>query len=204
MIDFIAVVDVCVGATAEEGEASGNPWGLAAVGGSMKILPLDAWLLPRGRSRKKLWTLEHTRSALEEVFGEDMHLARVRSLANGVAGVLNAVVVTIAAIGRAYAQVAGIETKSGVKQVDRFLGNDGVVLDEVMPLWARHVVGMTPRIVLAMDWTDFEDDDHTTLCVYVVTTHGRATPLAWRTVKKSTLKKRRTGYELDMVRRLHR
>jgi hypothetical protein len=55
-----------------------------------------------------------------------------------------------------------------------------------------------------MDWTDFEDDDHTTLCVYLVTTHGRAMPLAWKTVKKSTLKKRRTGYELEMVERLHR
>jgi hypothetical protein len=204
MIDFIAVADACVGATAKESEAIGNPWRGAAVGGCMKILPLDAWLLPRGRSRKKLWTLDHTRSALEKVFGEDMHLARVRSLANGVAGVLNAVVVTIAAIGRAYAQVAGIKSKSGVKQIDRFLGNGGVVLDEVMPLWVQHVVGTTPRIVLAMDWTDFENDDHTTLCVYAVTTHGRATPLAWRTVKKSTLKKRRTGYELDMVRRLHR
>lgn len=170
----------------------------------MKILPLDAWLLPRGRSRRKLWTLEHTRYAMEQVFGEDVHLARVRSLANAVAGVLNAVVVTIAAIGRAYAQLAGVESKSGVKQVDRLLSNDGLALDELMPLWVRHVVGTTARIVLAMDWTDFENDDHTTLCVYLVTTHGRATPLAWRTVKKSTLKKRRTGYELDMVRRLHR
>jgi hypothetical protein len=132
-----------------------------------------------------------------------MHLARVRSFANAVAGVLNAGVVSIAAIGRAYAKLAGIESKSGIKQVDRFLGNDGVALDEVLPLWVRHVVGTTPQIVLAMDWTDFEKDDHTTLCAYIVTTHGRATPLAWRTVKKSTLKKRRTGYEIEMLRRLH-
>ena len=167
------------------------------------MFPLETWLLPRGRSRRKLWTLDHTRSALEDLFGEDMHLARVRSFSNAVAGALNAVVVSIAAIGRAYAKLAGIESKSGIKQVDRFLGNEAIALDEVLPVWVQHVVGTTPRIVLALDWTDFEEDDHTTLCAYIVTTHGRATPLAWRTVKKSTLKKRRTGYEIEMLRRLH-
>jgi hypothetical protein len=140
---------------------------------------------------------------LEKVFGEDMHLARVRSLANGVAGVLNATVVSIAAIGRAYAQLAQVETKSGIKQVDRLLSNEEVKLEDVLPLWVQHVVGTTSNIVVAMDWTDFDDDDHTTLCVYLVTTHGRATPLAWKTVEKSTLKKKRTGHELKMVERLH-
>jgi hypothetical protein len=128
---------------------------------------------------------------MEMLFGEDLHLARVRSLANGVAGVLNASVVSIAAIGRAYARLAMIESKSGVKQVDRLLSNEEVKLDEVMPLWVKHVVGTTQNIVLALDWTDFDDDDHTTLCAHLVTTHGRATPLAWKTVEKSTL--RRSG-----------
>jgi hypothetical protein len=31
----------------------------------------------------------------------------------------------------------------------------------------------------ALDWTKFDEDDHATLCMYVVTSHGRATPLAW-------------------------
>lgn len=170
----------------------------------MQTLPLAAWLLPPGGGRRTLWSLEHTRLALKQLFGSDLHLARVGSLANAVAGVLNASVVSIAAIGRAYAGLAGVESKSGVKQVDRLLSNEQVRLDdELMPLWVRQVVGTTSNLVLAMDWTDFEDDDHTTLCVYQVTTHGRAMPLAWKTVKKSTLKKKRTGYELQMVQRLH-
>lgn len=168
------------------------------------MLELEKWLLPDGRSSGKLWTLGHTRKAMVGVFGEGLHLKRVRSLANGVAGVLNASVVSIAAIGRAYAQLANIDSKYGVKQVDRLLSNDAIGLDAVMPLWVRQVVGTTDSIVLAMDWTDFDGDDHTTLCAYLVTTHGRATPLAWRTVKKSKLKKRRTRYELDMVEKLHR
>jgi hypothetical protein len=138
-----------------------------------------------------------------KLFGEDVHVARVKSLANGVAGVLNAAVVSIAAIGRAYAQLAQVETKSGIKQVDRLLSNEEVKLEELLPLWVRHVVGSTASIVVAMDWTDFDDDDHTTLCAYLVTTHGRAMPLAWKTVKKSALKRKRTGFELEMVERLH-
>ena len=34
--------------------------------------------------------MEHTRVMLEDIFGEDLHLKRVRSLAGGVSGVLNA------------------------------------------------------------------------------------------------------------------
>jgi hypothetical protein len=54
---------------------------------------------------------------MEDLFGEDVHLARVRSIANGVLGVLGAAMVSIAAIGRAYAQLANIDSKSGVKQL---------------------------------------------------------------------------------------
>lgn len=172
------------------------------VAGCMKLLPIDRWLLPKGRSRRNLFDMAHVRVALEDLFGEDLHLARVRSIANGVVGILGATVVSIAAIGRAYARLADIKSKSGVKQVDRLLSNDALLLDELMPLWVQHVVGTIDNIVVAMDWTDFDDDDHTTLCVYLVTTHGRATPLAWQTVKKSKLRNRRTGYELGMVKRI--
>lgn len=161
---------------------------------------LKQQLHPDGRVGTTLFDLDHTRALLQDVFGEDVHLARVRSMANGVAGVLSATMASVAAIGRAYAGLAGIKTKSGIKQVDRLLSNDGVALDEVMPLWIKHVVGTTESITVALDWTDYDDDDHTTLCVSLITTHGRATPLAWRTVKKSELKRMRTGHELDMVR----
>lgn len=146
--------------------------------------------------------MEHTRVMLEDIFGEDLHLKRVRSLAGGVSGVLNATVASVATIGRAYAKLQGIETKSGIKQIDRLLSNEGIELDTVLELWVKFVVGDTPSIVVAIDWTDFDDDDHTTLCVSLMTTHGRATPLAWKTVKKSTLKNRRTRYETEMVERM--
>jgi hypothetical protein len=156
------------------------------------------------RAGQQVFGLDHTRRVVREMFGEELHLATVRSLANGVCGALNASLVSTAAIGRAYAELEGRRDKSGIKQVDRLLSNDGVELADVMALWVKHVVGETTSIVVAMAWTDFDGDDHTTLCVSLITTHGRATPLAWMTVKKSKLARRRTHHELQMVRNLRK
>lgn len=120
---------------------------------------------------RKTLDLDHTRRFAEEVFGEGLHALRVVSLANGVAGVLSAAALSIHAIGQAYAQVAKITGKSGIKQVDRMLSNSGIDLDVVLRLWVQFIVGDSGTIVIALDWTDFELDDHTTLCAYLVTTH---------------------------------
>lgn len=128
---------------------------------------------------------------------------RVLSLANGVAGVLNAAVLSIHAIGQAYARLAHITPKAGVKQMDRMLGNQGIEVAAAMRCWAKYVIGAHPSIIVALDWTDFDDDDHTTLCAYLVTTHGRAMPIAWKTVKKSELADQRTATELSLIDTLH-
>lgn len=140
---------------------------------------------------------------MTQIFENDFHERRVLSLANGVAGVLSAAALSVHAIGQAYAAVAEIQPKSGVKQVDRLLSNAGLPLDVLMRPWVRHVVGAQTQVLLAMDWTDFELDDHTTLCVYLVSTRGRAMPLAWKTIKKSELAGQQTALEEDMVRKLH-
>ena len=71
------------------------------------------------------------------------------------------------------------------------------------PAWVGFVLGGRPAVTVALDWTEFDDDDHATICAYMVTTHGRATPLIWRTVKKSELKDHRTAHEHDLIERLH-
>lgn len=145
---------------------------------------------------------EGTHRMLDTIF-EDIHAKRLESLANYTVGVMQAPSAAIHAIGAAYAAVAEIAPKHGVKQVDRYLSNKGINVEELTPDWASFVIGARKEVIIALDWTDFDDDDHTTLAAYVVTTHGRATPLAWKTVKKSTLRGKRTGYELEMVERLH-
>jgi len=154
------------------------------------------------RARETL-RLEHARRFVNEIYGPDLHTLRVLSLGNALAGLLNAAVLSVAAIGQAYAQMAHIKGKSGIKQVDRLLSNGGISLDQVLTAWVRHVVGDHPSIVVALDWTDFDDDDHSTLCAHLVTTHGRAMPLAWKTVKKSKLAGKRTDYERELLDRLY-
>jgi hypothetical protein len=148
--------------------------------------------------------LVHTTDFVDRLCGEDLHALRVVSLANGVVGVLHAAVLSVHAIGQAYARVAQITPKSGTKQVDRLLSNDGVSLETIGAKWASFVVASRDEIVVALDWTEFDKDDHATLCAYLITRHGRATPLSWMTVRKSTLEGHRTKYEHEFIERLHR
>ncbi|WP_437600079.1 IS4 family transposase [Sorangium sp. So ce590] len=146
---------------------------------------------------------KYIQTFVENLFGDDLHAMRVLSLANGVVGVLHAAVLAIHAIGQAYAKVANVKPKSGVKQVDRLLSNTGIDVFHSLKSWVEFVIGVRKEIVIALDWTDFEKDDHTTLCAYLVTRHGRATPLAWKTVKKSALKGTQKDHEYELIEWLH-
>ena len=154
--------------------------------------------------RTGTFRLAHIRAFADVLFDEDLHAKRGESLANGVAGVLNAAMMTIHAIGQAYAAIAHIAARSGVKQLDRLLSNVGVKLEALFPGWIRFVVGVRSELIVALDWTEFDADDHVTLCAYAVTRHGRATPLIWKTYKKSDLEGHRTQWEHELVEQLHR
>jgi hypothetical protein len=140
---------------------------------------------------------------VNEVFGNDMHQKRIEALSNGIVGVLHAASLSIHAIGAAYAAVTQGQPKHGVKQIDRWLSNHAFDVWHLALRWVLFVIGARDEIVIALDWTDFESDDHTTLCAYLVTRHGRATPLLWKTVPKSTLEGQRNGYEEEVIERLH-
>lgn len=146
--------------------------------------------------------LDRKRAAdfVNEIFEEeDIHSKRLECLANGVVGALRSARASIHAIGQAYAEVAAIRPKHGVKQVDRYLSNPAFDVWRLLPAWAGFLLGNRTEIVLALDWTDYEDDDQTTLSAYLVTTHGRASPLAWRTVRKSSLKDRQVPLERAFI-----
>lgn len=134
---------------------------------------------------------------------EDVHSQRLEALGNYSSATMRAMRAGVHAIGAAYAETAEIRPKHGIKQFDRFLSNKGLDVERLRPSWARFVLSGRPEVLLAMDWTDFDRDDHTTLCIYVVTTHGRATPLAWQTHKKSELREQRTAAEHALIESVH-
>lgn len=148
--------------------------------------------------------LVQTREMVEEIFeDEGLHALQVLSLGNAVAGTLSAARAGIRAIGVAYAELSGIDEKHAAKQVDRLLSNSALRVDELCAAWTRYVVGDAKEIVVALDWTDFADDDHTTLYIALVTTKGRALPLLWKTLQKSKLKGQQTAAELQLLEDLH-
>src|SRR5208337_3526372 len=90
---------------------------------------------------------------LDGIFSEDLHAKRVQSLA----------------------QARGLLSKHAIKQVDRLLSNQGIVVWDMFAPWVAEIVGQRKTIVVAMDWTDFDADDQTTLALNLITNHGRAT-----------------------------
>lgn len=96
----------------------------------------------------------------------------------------------------------GLSPKHAAKQVGRLLSNEGLDLPTILPLWIKFVLGARTDAIVAMDWTDFDADEQTTIVLSLITTHGRATPLMWKTVSKKGLKTRRNGYEDELLEQL--
>jgi hypothetical protein len=140
---------------------------------------------------------------LAKLLGDDVHAARVLSFASGVVGVLHAAALGVHAIGRGLADAMGLDPKHAIKQIDRLLSNSGITVWQWFEQWVLFVVAARTEIVVALDWTEFDKDDHSTLAAYLVTSHGRATPLVWKTVLKSKLKNQRNEHEYQVIRRLH-
>ena len=126
----------------------------------------------------------------------------ILSLANATLGVLHAASLCIHVVGRAYGWATDGDGKHGVKQVDRLLSNENVSPWALATGWIAMLVGPREEVLVALDWTDFDKDDHTTLVASLITKHGRATPLLWKTVKKSTLAEKRNGYEDELLEHL--
>ena len=139
---------------------------------------------------------------LSEVVEDDLHVKTLLSLSNATLGVLQSTSLCIHWIGRAYAWASGTDGKHGVKQVDRLLSNNHVRPWALAPRWIATLVGPREEILVALDWTDFDGDDHTTLVASLITKHGRATPLLWNTVKKSTLAGHRNQHEDELLEHL--
>ncbi len=139
--------------------------------------------------------LEFIENYLDTVFGVDLHAKRVASLACGVLGVMTSASLAVSIIGQALAQARGKSAKHAIKQVDRFLSNQGIDVWTMFPLWIKELVGERRKLVIAMDWTDFDADDQTTLVFSLISNHGRATPLLWFSVFKAELEGKRNDIE---------
>src|SRR5919206_129865 len=145
---------------------------------------------------------DEVRSFIGEVYGPDLHAKRIDSLAGATLGVMTAASLAVAMIGHALAQARGLATKHAVKQVDRLLSNNGIDVWDSFARWVPHQIAGRQEILVAMDWTEFDHDDQSTLVLSLVTGHGRAAPLLWLSVWKDEITKKRNDYEDACLRRL--
>ena len=141
---------------------------------------------------------------VQGILEEDLHARRVLSLANAVVGAVHAAALSIHAIGAALAAASSLDKKHAVKQVDRLLSNAGIAMEELFPVWAAFVLGARNEARIALDWTDFEQDDQVTLAAYLISDHGRATPLVWKTYAKSSLRGNQSDHEAEFIDLLDR
>jgi hypothetical protein len=151
------------------------------------------------KARRRLAKVGLNAASIEKFLGDvlevDWHAATVRSVSLGTLGVLHAVSLCIHVIGRAAAWARDKDPKHAVKQVDRLLSNENVTIGSFARTWVRFVVGPRSEAVVALDWTEFDDDGHATIAAYLITNHGRATPLLWQSVEKADLEGQRNAHE---------
>ena len=155
------------------------------------------------KRRAKSLKFNDVNAFLLNMFKFDVHAKRIYSMANATIGVMSSESLAIHMIGQGLAQARGLVTKHAVKQVDRLLSNNGIDVWEMFGYWIPEMIGSRKEIVVAMDWTDYDADNQSTIAINLVTKHGRATPLIWKTVEKSTLKNNRNHYEDEVLLRLH-
>jgi len=141
-------------------------------------------------------------SIVDTIFGESTHKKRVGSMARAALGVIASGSLIVHRIGRGMAEFLNLSDKHAVKQVDRLLSNNKLDVWSSFEDWVQFLVQGRKAINVTMDWTDFDGDNHSTIALNLVTSHGRATPLIWKTVYKNKLKNNRNNYEDEVLSRL--
>jgi len=85
------------------------------------------------------------------------------------------------------------------RDTQRLVSNDNFALLDCFRAHVRAVVGNRKSLITALDWTEFAPDGQATICLYLITNHGRATPLVWKTVHLAAMKDRRNSFEDEVL-----
>jgi hypothetical protein len=141
------------------------------------------------------------RAFVSSIFDHDLHEKRVASLADATVGALQGARLAVGALGRALAVAKELDGKHAIKQVDRLFSNTGVDVWKLFSNWVPFILAGRPEIVVVLDWTEFDQDNQSTIALYLVSKHGRATPLLWKSVVKSDLRNWRNEHEDELLER---
>ncbi|HID66688.1 MAG TPA: IS4 family transposase [Roseibacterium sp.] len=107
-------------------------------------------------------------------------------------------------MGAGLAEFRSLQVKHAIKQVDRLLSNMKVCVEDLTCQWVAFAIRGRGEIWVNVDWTDFDDDNQTTLVLSLQLGRGRALPLVWKTEWKTQLKNRKFACLEAILRRLRR
>ena len=124
---------------------------------------------------------------LGELIGHDTHARTAAAIRGAVQAIGSASALALSVVATTLAALHGILPVLAVRRLDRLLVNPALDLSVRGFAYVQTVLGGRTEALIALDWTEFDADDHSTLCAYLVTTHGRATPLWWRTARCADL-----------------
>lgn len=157
---------------------------------------------PAQTMRIQAQAIEH---AVDIIFADsNLYSKQIESIRHAVLGVAFAVQAGVANIGRAMASARQVNPKHAIKQFDRFLSNDKISLDVAWVDYLKYVIGQRWKITVSLDWTDYADGTHHRIALNLITRHGRATPLVWKTVTAKELTNHRNDYEDSLLRTFKR
>jgi len=141
---------------------------------------------------------------VDNIFGASMHAKRVGSLADAAFGLLQSEEMLLHKMGAGLALGKSLNKKHATKQIDRLLSNPKFDVWEQSEQWLQYMIGDREELIFSMDWTDFDDDDQSTIAINLLSSHGRASPVLWKTVNKSSLKNNRARYEDQILSQLRK
>jgi hypothetical protein len=132
--------------------------------------------------------------------GSKLHAKQIESVAHAIVGAMATPTAGVAALGRSAAAVRCKDAKHGIKQVDRMLSNRKIDDLDLVRQQVAFVVGSRREVVLTLDWTEYGLHGQNRLAINLVTRHGRATPLLWKTVPSADLKGQMAHQEVGLLR----
>jgi hypothetical protein len=132
--------------------------------------------------------------------GSKLHAKQVESVTHAIVGAMAAPNAGVAALGRSAAAVRFKDAKHGIKQVDRLLSNRNIDDLDLVRQQVAFVVGSRREIVLTLDWTEYGLHGQNRLAINLVTRHGRATPLLWKTVPSAEIRGQMSHHETGLLR----
>jgi hypothetical protein len=131
--------------------------------------------------------------------GSKLHAKQIESVAHAMLGAMAAPSAGVASLGRSAAAVRCKNAKHGIKQVDRLLSNRKIDDLDLVRQQVAFVVGSRSTVVVTMDWTEYGLHGQNRLAINLVTRHGRATPLLWKTVPSTELKGQMRHLEVGLL-----